>query len=89
MFGVPLSSTWRCSVVQCGHHDVAVPKFLADAINFLQDYLTLEGIFRKAGSLTRLKEIKVKLTDNSVSYMNVHVCLCIDEVAILYICCFL
>jgi len=63
VFGVPLSSTWRCSVVQCRHRSVAVPKFLADAINFLEDYLNLEGIFRKAGSLTRLKEIKVKNND--------------------------
>ena len=42
---------------------MAVPKFLADAINFLGDYLTLEGIFRKAGSLSRLKEIKVRNPD--------------------------
>jgi len=68
VFGVSLSSSWRSSVVQCGYRTVVVPKFLANAIDFLEDYLTLEGIFRKAGSLTRLKELKV--TSNSAVCMH-------------------
>ena len=67
MFGVPLGSSWGSSIVQCGNRTVAVPKFLANAISFLEDYLALEGIFRKAGSLTRLKELKVN--NNSVVCM--------------------
>lgn len=59
VFGVSLGSNQRCCVVQCGSRSVTVPKFLADAIEFLEGYLTVEGLFRKAGSLTRQREIKV------------------------------
>ena len=59
VFGVPLGGSQRHSTVQYGSRSVPVPKFLAEATEFLEDYLTVEGLFRKAGSLTRQREIKV------------------------------
>ena len=59
VFGVSLGSSQRCCTVQCGARSVSVPKFFADAVEFLKGYLTVEGLFRKAGSLTRQREIKV------------------------------
>lgn len=59
MFGVSLDSNQTCSAVRYRSRSVTVPKFLADAVEFLEGYLTVEGLFRKAGSLTRQREMKV------------------------------
>ena len=58
VFGVPLDSNQRCAV-RYRSQSVIVPKFFADAVEFLEGYLAIEGLFRKAGSLTRQREIKV------------------------------
>ncbi|NXX46501.1 RHGBA protein, partial [Tricholaema leucomelas] len=38
-----------------------IPSFLVDTCEFLEDYVHTEGLFRKSGSLVRLKALKSKL----------------------------
>ncbi|XP_078728232.1 uncharacterized protein LOC144944061 [Lampetra fluviatilis] len=38
-----------------------VPRFVLEACRYLQDHLDTEGIFRKPGSLSRMRELKARL----------------------------
>ncbi|MBN3326222.1 RHGBA protein, partial [Atractosteus spatula] len=57
IFGVPLEFLPQCSVAEYG----TVPRFLVDACENLLRNVDTEGLFRKSGSVVRLKELKAKL----------------------------
>ena len=54
VFGVPLESLPQRKVV---YGDV--PCFLVDACSTLQEHIDTEGLFRKSGSIVRLKALRV------------------------------
>ncbi|XP_032403277.1 rho GTPase-activating protein 11A isoform X1 [Xiphophorus hellerii] len=56
VFGVPLDSL-PCYNMECGR----VPSFLVDACMKLLAHVETEGLFRKSGSVVRLKELRAKL----------------------------
>ncbi|XP_014891146.1 rho GTPase-activating protein 11A [Poecilia latipinna] len=56
VFGVPLDSL-PCYDMECGR----VPSFLVDACMKLLAHVETEGLFRKSGSVVRLKELRAKL----------------------------
>ncbi|XP_022097299.1 uncharacterized protein LOC110982869 [Acanthaster planci] len=43
----------------------AVPKFLVDCVQFLQDNIGCEGLFRKPGSRSRQKDLQLMIENNS------------------------
>nr|XP_015825750.2 rho GTPase-activating protein 11A isoform X1 [Nothobranchius furzeri] len=56
VFGVPLDSL-PCCYMECGR----VPRFLVDACGHLVAQVDTEGLFRKSGSVVRLKALRAKL----------------------------
>ncbi|XP_062325912.1 rho GTPase-activating protein 11A isoform X1 [Osmerus eperlanus] len=56
VFGVPLESLPQRKVVYG-----EVPCFLVDACSTLQEHIDTEGLFRKSGSIVRLKALRAKL----------------------------
>ncbi|XP_069763611.1 uncharacterized protein [Narcine bancroftii] len=52
-----------CVLPQCTLPDGSgtIPRFLMEACSYLSQHLETEGIFRKSGSLLRMKNLKVKL----------------------------
>uniref|UniRef100_H3AFX1 Rho GTPase activating protein 11A n=1 Tax=Latimeria chalumnae TaxID=7897 RepID=H3AFX1_LATCH len=62
LFGAPLH-TLKCSAHTCG----SIPSFLVDACEHLEKHIHTEGLFRKSGSVVRLKALKkfVKLKTNN------------------------
>ncbi|XP_031227240.1 rho GTPase-activating protein 11A [Mastomys coucha] len=57
IFGVPFNSLPHSIVPEYGH----IPSFLVDACTSLEEHIHTEGLFRKSGSVTRLKALKSKL----------------------------
>ncbi|XP_004609605.2 rho GTPase-activating protein 11A [Sorex araneus] len=57
IFGVPLNSLPHSVVPEYGQ----IPSFLVDACTSLEEHLHTEGLFRKSGSVIRLKALKNKL----------------------------
>uniref|UniRef100_W5UCY3 Rho GTPase-activating protein 11A n=1 Tax=Ictalurus punctatus TaxID=7998 RepID=W5UCY3_ICTPU len=57
VFGVALESLSHCHVLDYGD----LPCFLVDACTFLLGHLDTEGLFRKSGSIVRVKALRVKL----------------------------
>ncbi|KAL8219878.1 UNVERIFIED_CONTAM: hypothetical protein K2H54_035520 [Gekko kuhli] len=55
LFGVPLHS------LPLSAHAEGVPQFLVDACELLRLHLHVEGLFRKTGSVTRIKALKARL----------------------------
>ncbi|XP_026544237.1 rho GTPase-activating protein 11B-like [Notechis scutatus] len=55
LFGIPLPS------LRPSQHVEGVPEFLVDACEHLRPHLHLEGLFRKCGSMTRIKALKARL----------------------------
>lgn len=55
LFGIPLHG------LPLSESDEAVPQFLVDICQFLSQHLHTEGLFRKSGSVTRIKALKAKL----------------------------
>ncbi|XP_078236113.1 rho GTPase-activating protein 11A [Pogona vitticeps] len=55
LFGVPLHS------LPLSERAEGVPQFLVDACELLRPHLHIEGLFRKCGSLTRIKALKRRL----------------------------
>ena len=49
----------RDGVLLNDHISCNVPHFLAECLNYLGEYVTVEGLFRKAGSVARQRDIKV------------------------------
>ncbi|XP_012504644.1 PREDICTED: rho GTPase-activating protein 11A isoform X2 [Propithecus coquereli] len=57
IFGVPFNALPHSVVPEYGH----IPSFLVDACTSLQEHIHTEGLFRKSGSVIRLKALKNKL----------------------------
>ncbi|XP_061112184.1 rho GTPase-activating protein 11A isoform X1 [Conger conger] len=57
VFGVPLDTLQQCSVAENGN----IPCFLVDTCTSLMEHVHTEGLFRKSGSVVRLKSLKAKL----------------------------
>ncbi|XP_004380655.1 rho GTPase-activating protein 11A isoform X1 [Trichechus manatus latirostris] len=57
VFGVPFSSLHHSVVPEYGH----IPSFLVDACTSLEEHVHTEGLFRKSGSVIRLRALKSKL----------------------------
>ncbi|KAG9336523.1 hypothetical protein JZ751_002870 [Albula glossodonta] len=57
VFGVPLDILPQCNVAEYGN----VPCFLVDTCTNLMEHVHTEGLFRKSGSVARLKTLKAKL----------------------------
>ncbi|CAH6788104.1 rho GTPase-activating protein 11A [Phodopus roborovskii] len=57
VFGVPFNLLPHSVVPEYGH----IPSFLVDACTSLEEHIHTEGLFRKSGSVTRLKALKSKL----------------------------
>ncbi|KAK3563118.1 hypothetical protein QTP86_016352, partial [Hemibagrus guttatus] len=57
VFGMALESLPHCHVLDYGD----VPCFLVDACTCLLEHLETEGLFRKSGSIVRVKALRVKL----------------------------
>lgn len=58
MFGAPLLKVPSCSVICCGS-TLSVPNVVSEMSSVLRANAHVEGLFRKAGSQTRQKDIKV------------------------------
>lgn len=41
-----------------------IPTFVSNACSYIMDHIEAEGLFRKAGSSSRQKEIRVSVTTN-------------------------
>ncbi|XP_043842118.1 rho GTPase-activating protein 11A isoform X2 [Dromiciops gliroides] len=57
IFGVPFSTLPQSFVPGYGN----IPSFLVDACTSLEEHVHIEGLFRKSGSVIRLKALKSKL----------------------------
>ncbi|XP_039525322.1 rho GTPase-activating protein 11A isoform X2 [Pimephales promelas] len=57
VFGVALEGLPHCHVLDYGD----VPCFIVDACTCLMDHLDTEGLFRKSGSVVRVKSLRAKL----------------------------
>ncbi|XP_023085997.2 rho GTPase-activating protein 11A isoform X2 [Piliocolobus tephrosceles] len=57
VFGVPFNALPHSAVPEYGH----IPSFLVDACTSLEEHIHTEGLFRKSGSVIRLKALKNKL----------------------------
>ncbi|XP_067310938.1 rho GTPase-activating protein 11A isoform X2 [Pseudorasbora parva] len=57
VFGVALESLPHCHVLDYGD----VPCFIVDACTSLMEHLDTEGLFRKSGSVVRVKSLRAKL----------------------------
>lgn len=57
VFGVALEALPHCHVLDYGD----VPCFIVDACTCLMDHLDTEGLFRKSGSVVRVKSLRAKL----------------------------
>ncbi|XP_062863239.1 rho GTPase-activating protein 11A isoform X1 [Trichomycterus rosablanca] len=57
VFGVALDSLPHCHILDFGD----IPCFVVDASTFLMAHLDTEGLFRKSGSVVRVKALKAKL----------------------------
>ncbi|XP_069861817.1 rho GTPase-activating protein 11A isoform X1 [Dipodomys merriami] len=59
IFGVPVRALPHSVVPEYGN----IPSFLVDACTSLEAHIHTEGLFRKSGSVTRLKALKSKVDD--------------------------
>ncbi|XP_046511072.1 rho GTPase-activating protein 11A-like isoform X3 [Equus quagga] len=57
IFGVPFNALPHSLVPEYGH----IPSFIVDACTSLEEHIHTEGLFRKSGSVIRLKALKNKL----------------------------
>ncbi|XP_029807463.1 rho GTPase-activating protein 11A [Suricata suricatta] len=57
IFGVPFNALPHSVVPEYGH----IPSFLVDACTSLEEHIHTEGLFRKSGSVVRLRALKNKL----------------------------
>lgn len=58
LFGAPLAKVPSCSVICCGS-TLSVPIVVTEMSSVLRSNAHVEGLFRKAGSQNRQKDIKV------------------------------
>ncbi|XP_072340941.1 rho GTPase-activating protein 11A-like isoform X1 [Scyliorhinus torazame] len=57
VFGTPLHALPQCTALE----HATVPQFLVDACGYLEKHIHTEGLFRKSGSVIRLKALKAKV----------------------------
>ncbi|NXW83890.1 RHGBA protein, partial [Alopecoenas beccarii] len=57
IFGIPFHELPQSPVPEYGY----IPSFLVDTCEYLKEHIHTEGLFRKSGSLVRLKALKGKL----------------------------
>ncbi|OPJ83104.1 rho GTPase-activating protein 11A isoform A [Patagioenas fasciata monilis] len=57
IFGIPFHELPQSLVPEYGY----IPSFLVDTCEYLEEHIHTEGLFRKSGSLVRLKALKGKL----------------------------
>ncbi|XP_051871616.1 rho GTPase-activating protein 11A-like [Pristis pectinata] len=57
VFGTPLHALPQCTLLE----HTSIPQFLVDACSYLEKHIHTEGLFRKSGSVTRLKALKAKV----------------------------
>ncbi|XP_055496698.1 rho GTPase-activating protein 11A-like isoform X2 [Leucoraja erinacea] len=57
VFGTPLHALPLCTLL--GH--ASLPQFLVDACSYLEKHIDTEGLFRKSGSVSRLRVLKEKV----------------------------
>ncbi|XP_067847469.1 rho GTPase-activating protein 11A-like isoform X2 [Heptranchias perlo] len=57
VFGTPLHALPQCTVLE----HATVPQFLVDVCDYLEKHIHTEGLFRKSGSVIRLKALKAKV----------------------------
>ncbi|KFP12077.1 Rho GTPase-activating protein 11A, partial [Egretta garzetta] len=57
IFGIPFHALPQSLVPEYGY----IPSFLVDTCEYLEEHVHTEGLFRKSGSLVRLKALKNKL----------------------------
>ena len=82
IFGVALADIEeRDDVLLDDRISCDVPHFLAECLNYLEEYVTVEGLFRKAGSVARQKDIKVVC-----ACVRVCVCVCVCVSVCLSVC---
>lgn len=62
MFGAPLAKVPSCSVICCGS-TLCVPMIVNEMSTVLRTNADIEGLFRKAGSQNRQKDIKVRVVE--------------------------
>ncbi|XP_064603066.1 uncharacterized protein LOC135468632 [Liolophura sinensis] len=55
-------------VENCGH----VPRFLVNAVEFIEQFIDTEGLFRKSGAVSRQKELKLQI-ENDGGFSDVQV----------------
>ncbi|XP_006883108.1 PREDICTED: rho GTPase-activating protein 11A [Elephantulus edwardii] len=65
IFGVPFNALPHSIVPEYGH----IPSFLVNACTYLEEHIHTEGLFRKSGSVIRLRALKNKL-DNGESALS-------------------
>lgn len=68
VFGAPLVKVPSCSVVCCGS-TLSIPIVVTEMSSVLRTNAHVEGLFRKAGSQTRQKDIKVREAYISFLYL--------------------
>ena len=60
IFGVPLIHTEdKEDVCVDGGVSCSLPKFIANSLLYLEEYVSTEGLFRKSGSVARQRQIRV------------------------------
>uniref|UniRef100_A0A2C9LE60 Rho-GAP domain-containing protein n=1 Tax=Biomphalaria glabrata TaxID=6526 RepID=A0A2C9LE60_BIOGL len=59
IFGEPLNALPKCFLQNYGY----VPEFLVQACNLIEQHLHCEGLFRKSGSVSRQKELKLAVDE--------------------------
>lgn len=72
IFGLPLSKLDFTDVKLSNGSASRVPKFVSDACLRILDHIETEGLFRKAGSSSRQKEIRVSGPHNTIRTTLTH-----------------
>lgn len=63
VFNVPLKNLELTEVKLSNGSVCRIPKFVSDACTLIMEQVEIEGLFRKAGSAARQKEIRVSAKD--------------------------
>lgn len=75
MFGRELGHVPSVCVYMSDGTQVTVAEFLVDVCNLIRRNITVEGIFRKAGSSQRQSDIKVGISS----------CYCFDSMVLIFV----
>lgn len=71
VFGRPLRDLAPSSIViNSGQVDLQVPHFLVAILNFLRGHLETDGLFRKAGSAGRQRNLRVEIEEAETFFVD-------------------